>query len=144
MQGNNPSTLPDIQKKIMLNAPIERVWQAVATSEGIAEWCMPNDFQPEAGHVFHLQTPFGATPCKVLELDPPRRLSFSWDDFGWRVLFELQEVEGKTEFTLTHSGWGAADEIIPRTGMKQAMVHEIMNNGWEPMIRENLRKVVEG
>ena len=85
----------------------------------------------------------GRLPARCSRFDPPHRLSFSWDDFGWRVLIELKEIEGGTEFSLTHSGWGNPEAVIAKTGMKQGMVHEIMNNGWEPMIHKNLRKVVE-
>ncbi len=144
MQGNAQATLPDIRKTAVLNAPVQKVWEAVATSEGIAAWYMQNDFKPQVGHEFHLQTPFGATPCKVLEVDPPRRLSFTWDDFGWRVSFELKELDGRTEFTLVHSGWGAPDDIIPRSGQTHAAIHDVMNNGWEPIVNDNLRKAVEG
>ncbi|WP_369681851.1 SRPBCC domain-containing protein [Alicyclobacillus macrosporangiidus] len=47
----HPSTnaLPDIRHTVILRAPIERVWKAVATSEGLAGWWMPNTFEPVAG-----------------------------------------------------------------------------------------------
>lgn len=145
MQEITQGTLPDICKTAVFNAPIQKVWEAVATSEGIAAWYMQNDFQPQVGHEFHLQTPFGPTPCKVLKIDPPNLLSFTWGEFGWRVSFELKELDGKTEFTVIHSGWGKPDEIMPGPGPgeKQSVIHDIMNNGWEPIINENLRKVVE-
>ncbi|HAU34902.1 MAG TPA: SRPBCC domain-containing protein, partial [Lysinibacillus sp.] len=57
--------LPDIVKTITLNAPIEKVWDTVATAEKIAAWFMPNDFQPIEGHEFTIQSPFGPSPCKV-------------------------------------------------------------------------------
>ncbi|WP_028400352.1 SRPBCC family protein [Ectobacillus panaciterrae] len=144
MQNNNQATVSDIKKIIVFNAPIQKVWDAVSTSEGIAAWFMPNDFQPETGYEFHLQSPFGPSPCKVLELDPPNRLSFSWDVSGWVVSFELKELDGKTEFTLIHSGWKEADEIVPKAGQKNSEVRDRMNMGWEMLVKENLRKAVEG
>ncbi|GIM45187.1 hypothetical protein DNHGIG_07360 [Collibacillus ludicampi] len=143
MEGNRKGTLPDIRKTAIFHAPIQKVWEAVSTSEGIAAWFMPNDFQQEIGHAFTLQTPFGPVPCKVLELDPPNRLSFAWDTFGWRVTFELKELEGKTQFTLIHSGWGEPYELIPRVSEKHSVVRDRMDNGWDPLINVNLRKVVE-
>jgi uncharacterized protein YndB with AHSA1/START domain len=144
MQTNNQNKVPDIRKTAVFNAPIQKVWEAVATSEGIAAWFMPNDFEPKVGHEFTLQTPFGPSPCKVLELDPPHHLSFSWDTFGWRVSFELKELDGKTEFTLIHSGWGEPDEIIPKSGETHSVIRNRMDNGWEALVNEKLRKVVEG
>ncbi|MBA4493906.1 SRPBCC domain-containing protein [Paenactinomyces guangxiensis] len=121
----------------------QKVWKAVSTSEGIAAWFMPNDFQPKVGHEFTLQSPFGPSPCKVLELDPPKRLSFAWDESGWRVTFELTELEGKTEFTLIHSGWGKPDEIVAKPSEKNSVIRDRMNKGWEGLVNNNLRKVVE-
>lgn len=143
MKGNNGNSLPIIRHTTVFQASIQRVWEAVSTSEGIAAWFMPNDFQPKVGHEFTLQTPFGPQPCKVLELDPPHRLSFAWGEFGWRVSFELKELEGKTQFTLIHSGWGEPDEIIPGSGLTHAMARNRMDHGWKSKVTENLREVVE-
>jgi uncharacterized protein YndB with AHSA1/START domain len=142
MQTNNQSKVPNIRKTAVFHAPIQKVWEAVATSEGIASWFMPNDFEPKVGHEFTLQSPFGPSPCKVLEIDPPHRLSFSWDE-SWRVSFELKELDGKTEFTLIHSGWGDPNEIIQKAGEKQSVIRDRMNNGWDRIVGDNLRKVVE-
>lgn len=89
-----------------------------------------------------MRTPYGPTPCKVLELEPPHRLSFSWGEL-WQVSFELKDVGGKTQFTLIHSGWGAPEEEMPGTGEKQAVVRDRMDNGWESIVLQELRKVVD-
>ncbi|MCL4516890.1 MAG: SRPBCC domain-containing protein [Firmicutes bacterium] len=134
--------LPDIRRTVEINSKVERVWQAVATSEGLANWLMPNDFQPELGYEFTLKTQFGLVPCKVTELDPPKRLSFTWDDFGWQVTFELKEIGGKTEFTVIHSGWGEPDAIIPRVQQKQSVIRETLDIGWGHLT-EGLRGKLE-
>ena len=46
--------LQDIKYTLVYNAPISKVWDAVATAEGLAAWFMPNDMQPVEGHEFHL------------------------------------------------------------------------------------------
>ncbi|AIE61142.1 SRPBCC family protein [Bacillus methanolicus] len=143
MDINQPSKVPDIRKTTVFNAPIHKVWEAVATTEGIAAWFMPNNFEPKVGYEFTLQSPFGPSPCKVLELDPPYRLSFSWDK-SWRVSLELKELEGKTEFTLIHSGWGDPDEIIQKAGETNSVIRNRMNDGWDSIVNNKLRKVVEG
>jgi uncharacterized protein YndB with AHSA1/START domain len=121
--------LPDIRRTLTLNAPIQKVWSAVATSEGIAAWFMPNDFQPVAGYEFHLEAgPYGKSPCKVTEIDPPRRLSFKWGK-DWTLTFELRELDGgKTEFTLIHSGWDA--DKATEFGESHTVVRERMSQGW--------------
>lgn len=143
MQTNQQGNVPEIRKTTVFQAPIEKVWQAVSTSEGIEQWFMPNDFQGKVGHEFTIQSPFEKSPCKVVEYNPPTGLSFTWGTFGWQVTFLLKELEGKTEFTLIHSGWGAPDEIVGQAGEKVAVIRERMNNGWDGIVLERLRKVVE-
>jgi len=136
------STLQDIKQTLLFNAPIQKVWDAVSTAEGISAWFMPNDFQAVVGHEFHIQSPFGPSPCKVLEIDPPNKLTFSWDLDGWFVSFILKEVGEKTEFTLIHGGWKEPDYILPKPNMKSSIVRDNMAQGWMG-INEKLRKVVE-
>lgn len=142
METNHQNTLEDIKQTVIIEASIEKVWEKVSTSEGIASWFMQNDFQPKVGHEFHLQSPFGPSPCKVLEIDKPYKLSFSWDTDGWFVTFILKDLGGKTEFTLIHGGWKEADAIVPKAGEKASIIRNKMNQGWVG-ITEKLRKVVE-
>ncbi|MBS4202372.1 SRPBCC domain-containing protein [Bacillus sp. FJAT-49732] len=126
--------LPEIRKTIILNAPIEKVWKAVTTSEAIAAWWMANTFEPILGKEFVLHAdPYGDSPCKVTELDPPYRLGFDWDE-DWHLEIELKELEeGKTEFTLIHSGWN----------QKKSDVYRIMDGGWEKIVKEKLPAYIE-
>ena len=138
------NTLQDIKKTIILEAPIQKVWDTVSTAEGIASWFMPNDFQPKVGHEFHVQSPFGPSPCKVTELDAPHRLSFNWDTDGWFISFLLKEVDGKTEFTLIHGGWKEPDTILTKPNEKSSVIRDRMNHGWEQIVNQGLKKAVEG
>lgn len=138
------NTLQDIKKTVILEAPIQKVWDTVSTAEGIASWFMPNDFQPKMGHEFHVQSPFGPSPCKVTELDAPHRLSFSWDTDGWFISFILKEVDGKTEFTLIHGGWKEPDTILTKPNEKSSVIRDRMNHGWEQIVNQGLKKAVEG
>ncbi|QYR23294.1 SRPBCC domain-containing protein [Paenibacillus sp. sptzw28] len=73
--------IPEIRKTVVLNAPIEKVWKAVAASEGIAAWWMANTFKPIVGSEFILHAGhFADSPCKVTELDPPNRVGIDWGD----------------------------------------------------------------
>ncbi|WP_411333403.1 SRPBCC family protein [Metabacillus indicus] len=137
-------TLQDIKQTIIFEAPIQKVWAKVSNSEGIAAWFMPNDFEARVGHEFHIQSPFGPSPCKVLEVDEPTKISFSWDTDGWVVTFLLKDLGGKTEFTLIHGGWKSADEVLPKANEKSSVVRERMEYGWIKIVNERLLKVVEG
>ncbi|MEW9667991.1 SRPBCC domain-containing protein [Ammoniphilus sp. 3BR4] len=142
MENNHSNTLPDIKQTVVIEAPIQKVWETVSTSEGIASWFMPNDFQLELGYEFHLQSPFGPSPCKVIEIDAPNRLSFTWDTEGWVVSFLLKELDNKTEFTLIHGGWKQEDQLVSKANEKNSVIRDRMAQGWAG-IMENLRKGVE-
>lgn len=135
-------TLPEICKKVVLNAPIEKVWKAVSTSEGIAAWWMPNTFQPILGHDFTLHAgQFGDSPCKVTELDAPNRVGFDWGK-DWHLVIELEKLkDGKIEFTLIHSGWDV--EKVTEFGQTHSVVREIMNGGWEEIVKVKLPTYIE-
>lgn len=143
MSDNQANSLPDIEKKSIFNATIEKVWKAVSTSEGIESWFMPNTFKPEEGHEFEVQSPFGPSPCKVIQVAPPKQLSFLWDRDGWMVSFYLQKKGDQTEFTLIHSGWKESEAIIPGTGETQGIVRDRMKHGWDDIVDQGLKKVVE-
>ncbi len=138
------STLPDIKQTATFNAPIQKVWDAVSTSEGMSAWFMPNDFKAKEGHEFHIQSPFGPSPCKVLVIDEPHKLSFAWDTDGWVVKFLLEEKGDQTGFTLIHSGWKEEDAIVGKANQKAQDVRDRMNGGWGGIVNERLKKVVEG
>ncbi|MBU7592447.1 SRPBCC domain-containing protein [Metabacillus halosaccharovorans] len=136
--------IQDIKKSTIFQAPINKVWKVVSTSKGISEWFMPNDFEAKVGHEFHIQSPFGPSPCKVLEIEEPTKIVFSWDTDGWLVSFLLKDLGDKTEFTLIHSGWKDADDLQQKANEKASVVRDRMNGGWENIVNEKLRKAVEG
>lgn len=138
------AALQDIKQIVVFDAPIQKVWDSVSTSEGMSSWFMPNDFKAEEGHEFHIQSPFGPSPCKVLAINEPNKLSFSWDTDGWVVTFLLKEQGDQTEFTLIHSGWKDEDAIVGKAGEKSSIIRDRMNGGWVGIVHERLKKVVEG
>ncbi|MFY4775763.1 SRPBCC family protein [Metabacillus sp. RGM 3146] len=134
----------DIKQVAVFNAPIQKVWEKVTTSESIASWFMPNDFELKEGHEFHLQSPFGPSSCKVLKIDAPNELVFSWDTEGWVVSFLLKELESdQTEFTLIHSGWKNAEDLIGKANEKTSIIRDRMAGGWISIVNERLRNTVE-
>lgn len=139
----NQATLPEIRKTVLINAPIEKVWEAAATAEGIASWWMPSTFEAVLGHEFILHAgDFGDAPCKVTELDPPNRVGIEWGK-DWHLVFELKKIdEGKTEFSLIHSGWDTAKAT--EFGQPHSVVRGIMDAGWESIVHERLVQYIGG
>ncbi|MBB6671751.1 SRPBCC family protein [Cohnella nanjingensis] len=137
------ATLPDIRQTLEFNAPIQKVWNAVSTAESIGAWFMPViGFEPVVGREFELNAgPFGMSPCKVTELDPPSRLRFNWGK-DWTLTFELKELDGgRTEFTLIHGGW--SEDVLTEFGESHRIVRDRMAQGWTG-IGAKLRGYVEG
>jgi uncharacterized protein YndB with AHSA1/START domain len=93
--------------------PIAKVWAALTDPAALAEWLMANDFEPQLGRRFMLRGEptaqwRGWMECVVLEMEPPRRMVWSWRrselDNPSRVEFRLEPIEGGTRLTLMHAG----------------------------------------
>ena len=88
----------------------ERVWRALVDPTELAAWLMPNDFAPEVGREFKLETgadEIGTIEAEVLEIDEPRLLRCSWSGvFGdTEVTFELSPEDNGTRLRVRHDGW---------------------------------------
>jgi uncharacterized protein YndB with AHSA1/START domain len=122
------TTVPDIKHKLILNAPIVKVWDTVATSKGLELWLMKNTFVPELGASFTMQSSprgdfDGTIQCQVIAYEKPNLLSFTWSGSPLKsllVTIELQEQDGKTQFKLTHSGW--SENVRP--------IRDLLDEGW--------------
>lgn len=75
----------------------EKVWRALTQPHLIEAWLMKTDFRPEPNHRFSLHGDWGSVACQVLELEPNRTLSYTWDAMG---------LESVVVWTLTPSGAG--------------------------------------
>jgi uncharacterized protein YndB with AHSA1/START domain len=93
--------------------PIAKVWAALTDPAALAEWLMVNDFEPQVGRPFVLRGEptaewRGWMECAVLEMEPPRRMAWSWrrseSDGPNRVEFRLEPIAGGTRLTLMHTG----------------------------------------
>lgn len=126
---------PDrIEKKVLLHAPLERVWRAIADSEEFGTWfgvafdgpfvagvhlsgrIVPTRVDPE---VAKLQQPHEGKRFEfyVEEIVPRRSISFRWHPYAiepgvdytkepmTRIMFELEEVEGGVLLTISESGF---------------------------------------
>jgi uncharacterized protein YndB with AHSA1/START domain len=98
--------------------PPEKVWRALTQGALLEEWLMKNDFQPVVGHRFSFRsTPMphwnGVVDCKVLAVEPNKRLSYSWNSSGEEaarglktvVTWTLTPAEGGTLVRMEQSGF---------------------------------------
>jgi len=110
-----PATLT-IQR--LLPGPIERIWAYLTESDLRRQWLAAGPMEMQVGTPFELvwrndelTDPPGQRPpgfseehrmqSRVTELDPPRRLAFSWNGSG-DVSFDLEPQGDKVLLTVTH------------------------------------------
>jgi uncharacterized protein YndB with AHSA1/START domain len=84
--------------------PPERIWRALTQPHLIEEWLMSNDFNAEVGHRFNLRGDWGGVlDCEVLEVEPNRSLSYTWNYAHDDAALNLESV---VTFTITPTGAG--------------------------------------
>jgi uncharacterized protein YndB with AHSA1/START domain len=132
----------DVQHKWFFSQPPQEVWDYLTKPELIEQWLMKNDFMPVIGYDFQ----FSANPlpdfdfdgivyCKVLEIVPFKRLSYSWKSGPGNgritldsvVVWTLHPKDNGTELLLHHSGFKEADFKI----------YPLINQGW----LKNIQKI---
>jgi uncharacterized protein YndB with AHSA1/START domain len=112
----------------VVHAPVNEVWKAWTTNEGIASFFAPQGrvdlridgtydvwFDPSAEPGLR-----GAEGMRILDVDPEKRFAFTWNApasipsiRGKRTLVVLEfAAEGKeaTRLRFTHTGWGEGDD----------------------------------
>lgn len=128
--------------------PPEKVWIAITDRVALADWLMPNDFVPLVGHRFTFQVDpmrgcgSGVNECEVLEVDPPRRLVYTWkprpaghekqSDRVSTVTWTLTPHAGGTILRLEHTG---LTEVYPW------LFRFMLRFGWGTMVRRWIPKV---
>jgi len=84
--------------------PPEKLWRALTQPHLIADWLMKNDFAPNVGHRFKLSGDWGGVlDCEVLEVEPNKTLSYTWNYENDDAAYALQSV---VTFTLTPTSTG--------------------------------------
>jgi uncharacterized protein YndB with AHSA1/START domain len=101
MTATATETLSVIVERDMPHPP-EKIWRALTQPHLIEEWLMKNDFKPVVDHRFQLRMDpqrnwDGVVECKVLAVEPNKRLSYAWGALG---------LESVVTFTLTPTGSG--------------------------------------
>jgi uncharacterized protein YndB with AHSA1/START domain len=110
---------PEVDKQTVVTErtfahPPAKVWRALTEQQLLAQWLLKNNFAPETGHKFQFRSDpvpqwDGVIDCEVLEVEPLKRLSYTWRSmgFGTVVLFTLTPAEGGTHLRMEQSGFGA-------------------------------------
>jgi uncharacterized protein YndB with AHSA1/START domain len=116
---------PELTLRRMIDGPVEAVFRAWTDPHTLALWWGPANFstpvaemdvRPGGAYRFVMRSPDGAQELSVggtyREVEPPRRLVFSWrweggvpDAMESLVTVELHPHGERTELVLTHGGF---------------------------------------
>lgn len=138
-----------IKHQFFFQHPTEAVWEYLTKPELMEKWLMKNDFQPIIGFDFQFRT--GPSPaldfdgifyCKVLEVVPFKKLSYSWKSGPGNgkitldsiVVWKLESKDKGTELYLEHSGFAQKENLNFYNGLLHGWVEkfdkiaELLNN----------------
>jgi uncharacterized protein YndB with AHSA1/START domain len=132
-----------IEREIVVEAPIDVVWEVVTAREHISQW-LSDEAQVElrpGGRGLLTWTGSGAWPLRVVTVEAPRRFAFRW------VRREGVEVEeGNStlvEMLLTEEGEGTRLRVVetgfanlPWPEAERAVYEEENRAGWERELGE--------
>jgi uncharacterized protein YndB with AHSA1/START domain len=145
MTQNDAATRSIVIEREMPHTP-EKVWRALTQDLLIEEWLMKNDFKPVVGHRFNFRAaPMphwnGVVDCQVLEVEPNKRLSYSWNASGEEAAGGLKTV---VTWTLTPTKGGVLVRM-EQSGFRpeDAANYQGANYGWQRYLG-GLERVVAG
>lgn len=128
-----------IKHKFFFSHPTEMVWEYLTKPELMEQWLMKNDFKPILGHDFHFKTnPIpnldfnGIFYCKVLEIVPLKKLSYSWRSGPGQgeitlesvVVWKLEPTDKGTDVFLEHSGFDKEENLNFFNGLNQGWLEK--------------------
>jgi uncharacterized protein YndB with AHSA1/START domain len=102
-----------IIKEVTINAPVSKVWKAITDRDEMKQWYFDlATFKAEPGFEFRFMGGDECTQylhlCKVMEVIPNKKLSYSWRYEGIEgeslVTIELFEEGQQTRVRLMHEG----------------------------------------
>ena len=122
-----------------LAKPPEVVWRSLTEPERLAKWWAAGDIAPVVGHRFTLDMgAWGIVPCTVTEVEPERRLSYTFgeDTMGWTLTWRLVAEGVGTRLFLEHKGFELEDP-------QQATAYRNMSKGWAGAVLPRLARELE-
>jgi uncharacterized protein YndB with AHSA1/START domain len=128
-----------IRHQFFFPHPPEAVWDYLTKPELMELWLMKNNFQPIVGLDFQFRSnPIpslnfdGIFYCKVLEIVPFKKLSYSWKSGPGNgeitldsvVVWKLQPTDKGTEIFLEHSGFAKKENLNFYNGLNQGWLEK--------------------
>lgn len=152
--------MPDIERSIVIHAPVEQVWKAIVDSTGFGAWfgaefdgpfevgrtttgrIVPTTIDPE---VAAAQEPHRGAPiaAEVVAIEPPSRFAFRWQpvaasEVRTTVEFRLAEEGDGVRVVITEDGFDALPDDVRR------QARDGNDDGWDAQTRLLAAYVLRG
>jgi uncharacterized protein YndB with AHSA1/START domain len=141
---NAKTETQSISLEYNLPHPPAKVWRALTDPQLLAAWLMASDMRPVVGNSFTFKaqpTPWwdGIVRCEVLEIDPRKRLRYTW-----RSGPESSPLDTVVTWTLTPTPSGGTRLALDHSGFvpANAFAFDGASKGWQRMIGEGLTEVL--
>ncbi|MBB5079164.1 SRPBCC domain-containing protein [Nonomuraea endophytica] len=130
-----------IEREVVLRHPVERVWAALTTAEGLSRWfgsVAEIDLRP-GGRAYFRWDDLGQESLATVDVvEAPHRFAFRWGIEGLPgedaprtlVEFTLEAVAEGTRLRLVESGFAQAAADVARTA------HQANSQGWDAELGE--------
>jgi uncharacterized protein YndB with AHSA1/START domain len=121
--------MPDIRHRVAISAPLESVYEAVATTEGISEWWTRDGVRGESSEgskvEFYFGSPDPAAVMEVTRLDPGGHVHWNCiegaDEWvGTNLSFDLTQNDGQTVVLFAHADWRDPSEFMAHCSARWA------------------------
>ena len=121
--------MSDIRHRVAISAPLESVYEAVATPEGLSEWWTRDGVRGESSEGSKLRIFFGqpdpAAVMEVTRLDPDGHVSWNCvegaDEWvGTKITFGLTRTDDETVVLFTHADWRSPSEFMAHCSARWA------------------------
>lgn len=131
--------MPDIRHRVGISAPKDRVYAALATKPGVAEfWTdhVEGDSAVGGKLSFFFGGPNAAAVMELVELSPDTRVQWRCVDgpaewVGTTITFDVQDTGDETVVLFTHADWRAPTEFMHHCSTKWATVLIGLKSGLE-------------
>jgi len=121
--------MPDIRHRVAMSAPLESVYEAVATKEGISSWWTRDGVRGDSTEGSRLGFYFGqpepAAVMEVTRLSPDGHVGWSCVEgaeewVGTTLSFDLTEADGETVVLFSHADWRSPSEFMAHCSARWA------------------------
>jgi uncharacterized protein YndB with AHSA1/START domain len=139
-----------IERSVLLDAPLDKVWDALSDHRRFGDWfkvALDQPFaagQPSTGHITHAGYEHIRWTADIVEVEPPHRFSYRWHPFAidpdrdysaeptTLVEFVLAKEGNGTRLTVNERGFNALPDERRQEAFKS---HE---GGWSEQM-DNIR-----